>query len=362
MLRNCNGEKRELTEKITMKPDIKKAAINMEKVKNLSVDDLAGQRMMIGFEGTSCDSIIRERLEKNRPAGIILFKNNIETRKQLQDLIAELKEAAKSAGLPGLIVAIDQEGGPVARLREPNFRELPGIAKLENEEQAASHAAIMAEELKSLGVHMNMAPVLDISHGCENSIMLSRAFHGDCAKVAEMGLAMIKTYQEHGIAPVAKHFPGIGHTVLDSHHTLPHLDESLEILESRELVPFKAAIEAGVPCVMLSHILYRELDKRWPASLSKVIGSDLLRKRLGFHGLSMTDDLDMKAIGEPMSLVVERVVEAEIDLALVCHESPAIDEAFSRLKELAALPEKREGFVRSAARVLGLKKRFSAIY
>lgn len=329
---------------------------------NFLAEELAGQRMMIGFEGTACDSNIVERLEKNRPAGIIFFKNNIENREQFLDLIAALKEKARSAGLPGLLLAIDQEGGPVARLREPYFRELPGIADLETEAQARDHAAAMATELRSLGIHMNMAPVLDISQGCDKSIMRSRAFRGDAEEVARMGLAMIREYQAQGIACVAKHFPGIGHTVPDSHHELPCLDADPDVLESRELVPFKAAVHARVPGIMISHILYEKLDKRWPASLSTIIARDLLRKKLGFQGLVMTDDLDMKAIGESMSLVMDRIVDAEIDLALICHESPAIDEAFLRLTQLARNPQLRGSFIRSAARVFQVREAFSAAF
>ncbi|MDL2286808.1 beta-N-acetylhexosaminidase [Desulfococcaceae bacterium OttesenSCG-928-F15] len=332
----------------------------MNTVENFSADELAGQRMMIGFEGTSCDSKIRERLKKNRPAGIIFFRNNIENPRQLGELLAEIREEARTAGLPGLIFAIDQEGGPVARLRAPHFREFPGIAELENETQATEHAAAMAEELKTLGIHMNMAPVLDICHDFEHSIMRSRAFPGDAFHVSQMGVAMISEYETRDIASVAKHFPGIGHTLLDSHHELPHFDKDYETLEKRELVPFRAAIQAGVPGIMLSHILYEKLDKNWPASLSTVIARDLLRKRLGFQGVSMTDDLDMKAIGESMAVAMERIVDAEIDLALICHESPAIDEAFFHLKKLAEDPVKRENFIRSASRILQLKERFSA--
>lgn len=334
--------------------------MNLNQADFFPAEALAGQRMMIGFDGLTCESKLQERIKKNRPAGIIFFRNNIQSRNQMLDLIGELRTRAQAEGLPGLLLAIDQEGGPVARLKAPHFRELPGIAELENENAATEHATMMAQELRSLGIHMNMAPVLDISHGCVKSIMLSRTFRGDAEQVARMGLAMIRAYRAQGIASVGKHFPGIGHTTLDSHHELPSLDAEINRLESRELIPFRAAIDAGVPGIMLSHILYDKLDNKWPASLSRIIAKDLLRNKLGFQGVSMTDDLDMKAIGIPMPVVAERIVDADMDLALICHEGPAIDDFFRRLKELAGDPVQREGFVRSAKRVLKLKQTFSA--
>ena len=322
-----------------------------------NAEALAGQRLMLGFEGPECHAAVRSTLARIRPAGMVLFTTNVRTKEQLTQLIGDLKAAAQAEGLPPLIIAIDQEGGPVARLRMPAFREFPGIADFTGPREAALHAQAMAEELKSLGITMNLAPVLDVASHHPASIIRHRAFQGDAARVSAMGLAVIRAYQENGIAAVAKHFPGIGRTVLDSHHVLPYLDAKKSLLAQTDFLPFQAAIQAQVAGVMVSHILYEKLDPAWPASLSTRICRDLLRKEMGYEGLVMTDDLDMKAIRLPMDLAMARLVEAQVDLGLICHEGPAIEEAFKALTDMAQNPEKRPHFIRSAQRILALKEK-----
>lgn len=336
---------------------IKKASMSLFSPESWNPETLAGQRLMLGFEGPVCHGGIRSTLARIRPAGIVLFATNIRNRDQLGQLTADLQAAARAEGLPPLIMAIDQEGGPVARLRAPAFTELPGITTLQNSEEAVSHADAMAKELLPLGITMNLAPVLDVATPHPDSIMKNRAFQGNAVQVSAMGLAMIRAYQKRGIATVAKHFPGIGRTVLDSHHVLPLLDTPKELLIQSDLLPFRAAMDAGVEGIMISHILYQMLDAKWPASLSTIISKDLLRREMGYEGLVMSDDLDMKAIRLPMPLVMERLVEAEVDLGLICHEGPAIQHAFEVLLRMAKHPEKRALFIRSAYRTLALKSR-----
>ncbi|MCW7754683.1 beta-N-acetylhexosaminidase [Desulfobotulus sp. H1] len=318
-----------------------------------SLATLAGQRLMIGFEGPACDTRIRRLLFRFRPAGVVLFATNVRSPDQLRRLISDLQTAASDAKIPPLIIAIDQEGGHVARLREPSFREYPSIRTLRTESEARNHARSMAKDLKNLGITMNLAPVLDVATS-SGSIMLNRAFEGSAAMVETMGLAMIEEYQKQGVDAVAKHFPGIGRTVLDSHQVLPHLHTDWEELASSDLIPFRAAIQTDVPGIMVSHILYEKLDPQWPASLSVQISRNLLRDTMGYEGLVMTDDLDMKAIRLPMEKVMERMVAAEIDLGLICHEGPALEEAFETLVQTAENPEARKQFLQSAHRVLRL--------
>ncbi|TWI64173.1 beta-N-acetylhexosaminidase [Desulfobotulus alkaliphilus] len=319
---------------------------------------LAGQRLMIGFEGPVCDERIRSLIARILPAGVVLFSTNVRNPEQVIRLNRDLQSAAKEAGLPPLIIAMDQEGGSVARLREPNFKEFPPISELKNTEEAREHARCMAVELKALGITMNLAPVLDVADK-DTSIMKKRAFSGDAQAVTNMGLAMIAACRQEGIHAVAKHFPGIGRTVLDSHHVLPVLDAKKSLLAISDFLPFGAAIKAGVDGVMISHILYEKLDPEWPASLSTIISRDLLRKEMGYEGVVMTDDLDMKAIRLPMEKAMERMVLADIDLGLICHEGPAIDEAFNTLVHMAEKEENKAPFIRSAKRVLRVKSSLS---
>lgn len=322
-----------------------------------SARDLAGQRLMIGFEGPVLNAAIRRRIQEIRPCGIILFATNIVSPPQVRKLLSQAQAVAAAEGMPPLLVAIDQEGGPVARLRGPRFAEFPPIATLTDAKAARDQALAMADQLLSLGIHMNYAPVLDVADATPQSIMQSRAFSGDAATVAAKGVAMINAFQERGIFAVAKHFPGIGRTLLDSHYHLPRLDAPLSLLEETDLIPFRKAMEAGVQGVMISHILFSGIDDRWPASLSVEIARNLLRKKMGYQGLVMTDDLDMKAIRIPMETAMDRIQEAAIDLALICHEGPGIPAAAKRLTELAGKPGQRQVFADCVKRILAVKKR-----
>jgi beta-N-acetylhexosaminidase len=172
---------------------------------------------------------------------------------------------------------------------------------------------------------------------------------------------VIETLQTGGVMAVAKHFPGIGRTTLDSHLDLPVFRHDPGAMENFELPPFAAAMQTGVSAIMLSHILYERIDPRWPASLSPAIARDLLRGRFGFQGVTITDDLDMGAVKRhfDMPTVIQQIVAAEIDIALICHKGPDIQTAFDTL--CAGIEKDGEWQARnieSVERILALKKRF----
>jgi beta-N-acetylhexosaminidase len=298
---------------------------------NLShIEFLAGQRLLLGFDGTQLNDDLKHLIRDIQTAGIILFAQNIDTPDQVKSLCRECQQFARSCGLPPLIVAVDQEGGTVARLKN-GFTRFDGNPAIRSVDDARYFARITARELKSVGIHMNFAPVLDVVSDQPDSIMKDRAFQGDAQQVAVLGTAVIETFQQHGLMAVAKHFPGIGRTVLDSHFHLPTLDAPVNELESSDLIPFKAAMEKAVSGMMLSHIFYPQLDAQWQASLSSAIARDLLRKQMNYDGLVMTDDLDMKAIGHDIQTCLYQIMIAQIDLALICHKGPNIDTAFAYL-------------------------------
>jgi beta-N-acetylhexosaminidase len=194
---------------------------------------------------------------------------------------------------------------------------------------------VTASELRSIGVNMNYAPVLDVTRPDVPGIMAGRSFGSDPHQAAVLGAAVIETLEESSILSVAKHFPGIGRTVLDSHLDLPVVKEDLDDLDACDLIPFQAAIQSDVSGIMLSHILYEKLDPLWPASLSARIARDLLRVRMGYTGLVMTDDLDMGAITRHYALdaVVDQALSSEIDQLLICHKGPAIEAAFEQIQK-----------------------------
>lgn len=291
-----------------------------------SLPDLAGQRLMFGFDGQTLNGELKHLIKKYRTGGIILFRPNIESADQLRRLCMDARKYALDQGLPDLFVAVDQEGGQVARLRKP-FTEFPGNPHIKTLEEAREFARITASELSDMGINMNMAPVMDVAPPDVDSIMKDRVFTGDANRVSQLGTAVIQGLQRGGIMAVAKHFPGIGRTIKDSHFFLPELAAELSDLKQIDLVPFEAAKQAQVSGVMLSHILYPKIDPDWQASLSKTIAYDLLRTDMGYQGLVMTDDLDMKAISHDMDTCIHRIMIAQIDMALVCHAGPNIAEA-----------------------------------
>jgi beta-N-acetylhexosaminidase len=318
----------------------------------------AGQRLMLGFDGIDLNDDLRHLIRDLGVGGLILFKRNIETPGQVKALCDSCRAYATSCGLPPLFIAIDQEGGTVARLREP-FTLFKGNPYIETLEEARHFATVTAQELKSIGVNMNFAPVLDVAGDNEDSIMKDRAFKGPPERVAVLGTEIIRTFQENGILAVAKHFPGIGRTVKDSHFFLPELEIELPVLETSDLIPFMAAKDEGVSGIMLSHILYPRLDKKWPASLSPFIARDLLRDRMGYEGLVMTDDLDMKAIQKDIETCIRRILASGIDMALICHNGPNIDKAFHEIRRLLQEDETLSALgKKSIDRILRVKRKY----
>lgn len=326
----------------------------------LNDTQLAGQRLMIGFDGTALDADLRYAIGTLKVGGLILFARNLETPEQIAALCRDAQRCAAAHGQPPLFIAIDQEGGVVARLKPP-FTCFDGNPAMRGRTDAERFARITARELSGVGINMNLAPVLDVAAADSDSVMARRTFGGDPTWVADMGRTVIEGLQRAGIMAVAKHFPGIGRTVLDSHEDLPNVDLSPEDLAAIELPPFAAAVAEGVAGVMLSHVRYTQLDPHWPASLSTVVAKDLLRTRMGYTGLVLTDDLDMGAVVRHFDIptAAARVVAADIDLALICHAGPAIVTAFETL--LAGLRGNADLKARaraSAERILAVKRRY----
>jgi beta-N-acetylhexosaminidase len=318
---------------------------------------LAGQRLMVGFDGTILTGDLKYLIDTVRVGGVILFSRNIINPEQLGELCRSVQDYALICGQPPLFIAVDQEGGKVARLRSP-FTEFEGNPSMRNETDAVSFSTITARELKEVGINMNMAPVMDVAFADVDSIMAGRSFGDDPDWAARMGAVVIDQLQKNGIMAVAKHFPGIGRTTLDSHLDRPHLDTVPEKLMRADMVPFTAAIHHDVAGIMLSHIVYERIDANWPASLSPPIAADLLRKKLGYNGVVLTDDLDMGAVKKyyPIETVVKQIMAADIDQALICHRSPDIEAAVDRMTSiLRDTPGMRKRAQASLKRILALK-------
>ncbi len=293
-----------------------------------------------------------------------MFRRNVTNPSQLSELCQDAQDLATQRGNPPLLIAIDQEGGPVTRL-DPPFTVFPGNLAIGNARSivaARKFGEITAKELREVGITLNFAPVLDvIPEGFDSSVMAGRAFGNSPGLAGDLGKTVIESLQENGVGATAKHFPGIGRTTLDSHADLPFLKTKGHILDSLDLIPFKAAIHSNVAAVMLAHVVYTDLDPTWPASLSTIIAKELLRDTMGFKGVSITDDLDMGAIDKHFDVdtFVERICDAEIDIALICHDQHKIEATHSKfLKAIQTSDHVKKHSLKSVRRILRLKTEY----
>ena len=286
----------------------------------------AASVLAVGFEGTRIPDDVQAWVDVGGPGGIILFDRNCPT----LEAVLSLTAAVRALG-PDVLVMVDHEGGRVHRLPAPFTRFPPAAAvgRSGDPRLAAAVARAMARELRAAGFDSGLAPVLDCLLEPASTVIGARSFGTDPNAVAACGVAFVETMLAEGLIPVAKHFPGHGRTALDSHLTMPEVDAALDDLERVDLLPFRAALEAGCPAVLVAHVRYRALDSALPASLSPEVIGGLLRGRLAFSGLVLSDDLEMGAIAGPEGVAgaAVRFLVAGGDLALVCRSGEARREA-----------------------------------
>lgn len=289
---------------------------------------LCGQLVMGGFSGVDLPARYQTALAEGRRCGAILFRRNVEDLEQVAALNRQICAASEAP-----LIAVDQEGGRVARLNAP-FIELPAMRKLaeaDDLELTRAAAEEVGRQLAVLGFNLNFAPVMDVDSNPENPVIGDRAFGRDPRTVMRHGVAFIRGLQSHVLA-CAKHFPGHGDTSLDSHLDLPVVDHDHARLVQVEVPPFRAASGAGVACMMTAHVLYPALDEE-PATLSRAVCGSLLRREIGFEGVLFCDDLEMGAIAQRHDVAEAAVlaVEAGCDVLLVCSDLDAQDRAHEAL-------------------------------
>jgi beta-N-acetylhexosaminidase len=340
------------------------------------VRDDVGQLLWFGFEGTSVPARLREQLDAGAVGATILFRHNLQLStvpggagpRELCDLDAlvalngELHRAAPD-GTPALI-AIDQEGGVVQRVRAPATRWPPmhahdRFAPPDDEALAVQVGRALGQELRALGFDIDFAPVLDVHTNPANPIIGDRAFGTEPEAVARRALAFARGLDEAGLLACGKHFPGHGDTLTDSHLELPRIDHGWERLERVELLPFARAAEAGLPMIMTAHVVFGALDPDRPATLSAAVVTGLLRERLGYRGVIVSDDLGMSAIAAHMGVGVAAVaaVRAGCDVLLVCHHEEQQEAAEAALiREAEGDSELRRKIGEAAARVRAMKR------
>jgi beta-N-acetylhexosaminidase len=284
---------------------------------------------MIGIEGTELTARDRERLVHPAVGGVILFARNYASPAQLRALCASVRALRE----PALPIAVDHEGGRVQRFRE-GFSAIPAMRRLGEQwdrdvagaaTEAARLGRLLASELRAHGLDFSFAPVLDLDHGT-SGVIGDRAFHRNPNAVAHLAWAFVAGLAAGGMAAVGKHFPGHGFTAADSHETLPEDPRSLERIVAEDLVPF-AALAKRLAAIMPAHVVYPAVDAK-PAGYSQTWLQEILRGRLGFDGLIVSDDLGMAGAlgaGDVVSRA-DAAIEAGCDIVLACNEFDAIDE------------------------------------
>ena len=344
----------------------------------LTVRDDVGQLLWVGFQGRSVSPALRGKLDRGEAGATIVFKRNLQVssagdgapeRCDLEALIAlnaELHRAAPD-GTPALI-AVDQEGGPVQRVRAPATRwpamsAHDRLAAPDDVAMAEQVGRAMGDELRALGFDVDFAPVLDVHTNPANPIIGERAFGSDAEAVARRALAFARGLDAAGVIACGKHFPGHGDTATDSHLELPRIDHGWDRLERVELLPFRRAAEAGLPMIMTAHVVFAALDPARPATLSELVVTGLLRGRLGYRGVIVSDDLDMRAISGHMGADVAAVaaVRAGCDVLLLCNdEGNQVAAEAALIREAERDTEFRRKVGEAAHRVRALKHAHAA--
>jgi beta-N-acetylhexosaminidase len=313
-----------------------------------TLHELIGRLLFVGIPGPTLDATTQRTLEDLHVGGVILFRRNVGTPAEITALIDALHALPSQP-----LVAIDHEGGRVQRLGEPFTRFPPAalVGRTGDSDIAYRVGHAMGIELASVGIDLSFAPVLDVHSNPANPVIGDRAFGSDPALVSELAIALMRGLHDGGVLSCGKHFPGHGDTEKDSHLELPVVRRSRAELEQTELVPFRAAIAAGVPMLMSAHVLYPALDADHPATLSRAILTDLLRGELHFDGVVASDDLHMRAIVNHGSIGDAAVASllAGADALLVCQELQRAVEAFAAIEDAVAKGRLDAGLITAAA-------------
>lgn len=337
----------------------------------VSLDELAawpllqklGQMVMCGFDGTVPSESILRLIRDYRVGGVIYFRRNIGTVAEVAELSRSLRKVHDALGGPPLWIAVDQEGGMVARI-DRDAVVVPGnmaLGAVGKPEYAYEAARISGVELRQMGINLNFAPCVDVNNNPANPVVGVRSFGENPELVAVLGAAAVQGFQEVGVSACAKHFPGHGDTAADSHHELPLVPHSRERLEQVELPPFRRAIEAGVDAVMTAHVRFPAWEPSGvAATLSPAILSGLLREELRFDGVVVTDCLEMNAISLTVGVGRGAVlaVAAGADIVLVSHREDRQVEALEALYAAALSGElPMERIDEAVARIVRAKLR-----
>jgi len=319
--------------------------------------------VVLGCAGERLSAEEQKLFADGDPVGFVLFRRNCKDPAQVRALVAEMRAAVGRADAP---VLIDQEGGRVQRLQPPHWRRYPAPARIgalpdsDAAEAARLGARLIADDLAALGIDVDALPVLDLPSAGADPVIGDRAYGGGPERVARLGRAACEGLLAGGVLPIIKHIPGHGRARVDTHRDLPRIEASRNELEVTDFAPFRAL--ADMPWAMTAHIVYTAIDADAPATFSRPVIEDVIRRHMGFEGVLISDDLSMGALQGSLAERTRRSLAAGCDLALHCNgvfaemeevvaaASPLTAAAQARLARAEALRVKsRQLFDRAAA-------------
>ncbi len=293
-----------------------------ELIANMTLEEKIAQMFVVYINKNVVDRDLKAFLEKNKPSGIILMQENFSTYDNTKKFVQDIKNLSE---IPP-IISVDQEGGRVQRLKflsDVNVTDVPDMLTLgetNDMKLAYQTGKVIAEELRSIGVNVVYAPVVDVFSNKENKVIGNRSFGSDANQVSRMALSLANGIEDNGVIATYKHFPGHGDTSIDSHDNLPVISKSYKELESLELIPFVQAVNNDAKLIMVGHIAFPNLtNDNTPASLSKILITDILKNKLNYNGLVITDALNMDALTKNYSSedIIIKAIEAGVDLLLM---------------------------------------------
>lgn len=330
-------------------------------IHHMSLDEKIGQMIIAGITGTTVDQQTHSFLHDFKVGGFIFYANNLDNPKQSMNLVNDLKRANKKNRFP-LLLSVDQEGGEVSRL--PGLNRLPDnrtIGKRNDPTYSYEIGKKLGRQVKGFGMNMDFAPVMDINSNPNNPVIGDRSFGDDKDVVSNLGIQTMAGIKDENVIPVIKHFPGHGDTSVDSHEQLPRVDKNLQQLSDFELIPFQRSMEKGADAVLVAHILLPNIGASMPSSMSKTVITDILRKKLGYGGVVITDDMTMKAITNQYEIgeAAVKSVQAGSDIILIAHGYENVVSAIKQIKKAVKQGDISEHQIdKSVERIIRLKLKY----